>query len=115
MNESKQTLSRRILPIVVLCLTGVPIVLAVYHSPMLIHSLTVESEGWGSMLFRSVAPVAAGYTLLFCVIPSALLCRSRWSSHLSRVTLYLSLGLLVIILLAWAGFEPLRRQLIFGR
>ena len=66
-------------------------------------------------MLAHVAPVAAGYTLLFCVIPSALLCRSRWSSHLSRVTLYLSLGLLVIILLAWAGFEPLRRQLIFGR
>ena len=117
MDDATQTVKRSpALPVVVLCLTSVPVVLAILAIPTTIYSLTVESEGWGSMFFRLlVAPAAAAYTFLFCVIPSFVLWRSRRSCRASRISLYLSLSVLTAILLAWLAFEPLRQHFIFGR
>ena len=61
-----------------------------------------------------IAPVIAGYTLLFCVIPSVILYR-RGKHFIDRLSVYLSSSTLGIVVIAWVVFEPLRRWIIFGR
>jgi hypothetical protein len=67
------------------------------------------------MLIRGLfAPVLAGGTFLFCVIPSAVL-QHKSSRKLDLISLCTSGITLAIVLLAWALIEPLRQWIIFGK
>jgi hypothetical protein len=83
--------------------------------PGLVHAVRVDSEGWGSMIFRMlVAPMLGGATLLLAVLPSVIIYR-RSSHRLDLASLVISSITLGLIILAWFMVEPLRQSIIFGK
>jgi len=94
----------------------VPIMGALCYLPRVIRALTNDSEGWASMFFRVlIAPAAAGYVLLVCVIPTAIMLWKDRSCRMKKISFEVSLGVLILIVISWISFEPLRVHLIFGR
>jgi hypothetical protein len=78
------------------------------------HTVTQDSEGWGVLIFRYYfAPFLAGGSLVFGVIPSALLFWKGGRGKRDRLSLCISGGTLGVIVLTWLLIEPLRHLLIF--
>lgn len=72
--------------------------------------------GWGSMIFKiMIGPALAGGTLLFAVVPSAVLFWKFGRHTRDRMSLWISTVTLGAIVLTWVFIEPLRHAVIFGR
>ena len=79
------------------------------------YSLTVDSEGYGSLIFIAfIAPVSVIMLVGLALIPSVKMFRKR-RRRIDLVGVILSSTLLALIVIAWIAFEPLRRHLIFDR
>jgi hypothetical protein len=92
------------------CLVVVAILACI---PGFIHAVTVDSEGWGSMLFRFFAGFAAvgnAVVLAVCLI-------LYWKSahRLDLLSVGVSAATLLVFLLVLTLMEPLRQWLIFGQ
>jgi len=60
-----------------------------------------------------VAPTVAGYTLLFALIPSVYIWRSKRRYKWGKEAFIVSCSMFGVVLILWLGFEPLRRFIIF--
>ena len=99
--------------IVVLCLCCFSAASVLYFVPMFVHTITVDSEGWGSMFFGLLAgPIIVASILLLAV--SVVLYRKA-SRRLDLISIYVSAVTLAAAILAWILVEPLRQWIIFGK
>lgn len=99
--------------IVVSCLCCLSAVVALYTGKMFVHTITVDSEGWGSMFFGLLAgPIIVVSIVLLTA--SAVLYR-KYSRRLDLISIYVSGITLGLAILAWVLVEPLRQWMIFGR
>ena len=99
--------------LVVFCLCCLSAASVLYFSPMFVHTITLDSEGWGSKFFAFLAlPVIVPSTGLLAV--SAVLYRKR-SRRLDLISVYISGITLGVAILAWILVEPLRQWIIFGK
>jgi hypothetical protein len=72
-----------------------------------------DSEGWGSMLYRSASPILILINLILCVLPASLLYFTQ-HNRIDKLSLYASIATLCMLVLTWLLIEPLRYLIIFG-
>ena len=100
--------------IVIFCLCCLAAASTLFISPMYLRTITVDSEGWGSMFFGLLAtPVIVVSALLLVV--SAVLYRKGFFRRLDLISIYVSGITLGLAILAWVLIEPLRQWIIFGK
>ena len=81
--------------------------------PMYLHTISVDSEGWGSKFFFLLAsPVIVGSAVLLAA--SVVLYR-RKGSRLDVISSCVAGMTLAAMILAWILVEPLRQWIIFGK
>ena len=103
----------KIISIVVFCLCCLAATSILVSTPMFVHTITLDSEGWGSMFFGLLAgPIIVASTLLLIV--GAVLYR-RGSRRLDLISIYVSGITLGLAILAWILVEPLREWIIFSK
>lgn len=98
--------------IVVLGMTACLVYLAINR---LEYSITQESEGYGSAVFRFIiAPITVVTLVGLALIPSVKMFR-RGRRGIDLAGVILSSLLLVLVVIAWIIIEPIRNHLIFHR
>ena len=104
---------RKVFSIAILCLCGLSALLILLLIPMFVHIVSVDSEGWGSMMFGiGAVPLIVGNSVL--LIAGVILYRKS-SAKLDLSSVCVSGIILAVVVLAWLLVEPLRQSIIFGR
>lgn len=76
--------------------------MAAISSFISVVSFLADTEGWGEVMFIVIlAPAVAGGTLIFGVLPSAILFWKQGRNRLDRVSLWISGCTLAILVLTW--------------